>query len=78
MNWELKLIKDTMMVESMMQCAYGEGSIRPSRQGFTHEEVIAIYIQGIKIEFRTSKIFIVIVVNTCSSGLQNYHAMRGF
>jgi len=36
MNWELKLIKDTMMVESMMQCAYAEGSIRPSREGFNH------------------------------------------
>jgi len=42
MNWELKLIKDTMMVESMMQYAYAERSIRPSRQGFTHEEVITV------------------------------------
>jgi len=25
--------------------------IRPSRQGFTHEEVITIYIHGIKMRF---------------------------
>jgi len=40
-----------MMVESMMQCAYAEGFIRPSRQGFSHEEVITIYIHGIKMGF---------------------------
>jgi len=51
MYWELKLIKDHMMVESMMQCAYAEGSIRPSRQEFTHEEVITVYIHGIKTGF---------------------------
>jgi len=55
MNWELKLIKYTMMVESMMQCAYAKGSIRPSRQGFTHEEVITVYIHGIKTGFRNIK-----------------------
>jgi len=55
MNWELKLIKGTMMVESMMQYAYTEGSIRPSRQGFSHEEVIAVYIHGIKIGYRNIK-----------------------
>jgi len=47
MNWELKLIKDTMMVESMMQCAYAEGS--------SHEEVIAIYIHSIKMGFQNIK-----------------------
>jgi len=26
MNWELKLIKDTMMIAQMMQCAYAERS----------------------------------------------------
>jgi len=52
---ELKLIKDDMMVESMMQCAYAEGSIHPSRQGFSHEEVIAIYIHGIKMGSRNIK-----------------------
>jgi len=31
MNWELKLIKDDMMVESMMQYAYTKGFIRLSR-----------------------------------------------
>jgi len=55
MNWELKLIKDTMMVESMTRCAYTEGSIRPSRQGFSHKEVIMIYIHGIKMKFRNIK-----------------------
>jgi len=43
------------MVESIIQCAYAEESIRPSRQGFTHEEVIVIYIHGIKMGFRNIK-----------------------
>jgi len=51
MNWEPKLIKYTLMVESMMQCAYAKESIRPSKQGFTHEEVITVYIHGIKTGF---------------------------
>jgi len=44
-----------MMVESMMQCAYVKGSIRPSRQGFAYAEVIAIYIHGIKTGVRNIK-----------------------
>jgi len=55
MNWELKLIKDDMMVESMMQCAYVKGFIRLSRQEFTHEEMITVYIHGIKMGFRNIK-----------------------
>jgi len=55
MNWELKLIKDTLMVESMMQCAYAEGSINLSRQKFSHEEVITIYVHGIKTGLRNIK-----------------------
>jgi len=55
MNWELKPIKNTMEVESMMQCDYEKGSIRLSKQGFAYEEVIAIYIHGIKMGFRKIK-----------------------
>jgi len=53
MNWELKLIKDTMMVESMMQCAYTD--IHLSRQKSSHEGVITVYIHGIKTGFRNIK-----------------------
>jgi len=51
---ELKLIKDTMMVESMMQSAYAKGSIRPSRQGFfSYEESKHFmgFITGFYMEF---------------------------
>jgi len=44
-----------MTVESMMQYAYAKGSIRPSRQEFSHEEVIVIYIHGIKTRLRKIK-----------------------
>jgi len=44
-----------MKVESIMQCAYAKGSIRFSREGFTHEKVITIYIHGIKIGLRNIK-----------------------
>jgi len=55
MNWELKLVKDNMIVKSIMQCAYAEGSIRPSRQEFTHEEVITVCIHSIKMRVRNIK-----------------------
>jgi len=60
-----------------MQCAYAEGSIRPSRQGFNHEEVITVYIQGMKMGFCNIKDIYRYCCKHLPSGFKNDRAMRG-